>query len=85
MGGDCESPEKLASMCRTDDLVFGWGRWKCLGQSVALMELNKVVVQFARRFEWTLCDPTKAFDVNLDLAAFIQTGMWMRVTRRDAQ
>lgn len=70
-------------MSRTDDLVFGWGRWKCLGQNVALMELNKLVAEFSKRFEWSLCDPAKAFEVDFNVAAFVQTGMWMRVTARE--
>lgn len=32
------------------DLVFGYGRWQCLGKSVAQIELNKVFVE--------VCDPT---------------------------
>ena len=32
-------------MERNNDLIFGYGRFKCLGQSVALMELNKVFVE----------------------------------------
>ncbi|KAK4613672.1 Cytochrome P450 monooxygenase ABA1 [Fulvia fulva] len=82
-GGDCESSDTLAHMSRTDDLVFGWGRWKCLGQNVALMELNKLVAEFSKRFEWSLCDPAKAFEVDFNVAAFVQTGMWMRVTARE--
>ena len=32
-------------MERNNDLIFGYGRFKCLGQSVALIELNKVFVE----------------------------------------
>lgn len=45
------SPEKLKEMEDTVDLVFGYGRWQCLGRNVALMELNKVFVEVRRRPE----------------------------------
>jgi cytochrome P450 len=39
------APEKLAAMERSIELVFGSGRYGCLGKSVAIVELNKVFVQ----------------------------------------
>ena len=39
------SPEKLREMEGTVELVFGYGRWQCLGRNVAFMELNKVFVE----------------------------------------
>ena len=39
------SPAALEKMESALDLIFSHGRWQCLGQSVALMELNKVFVQ----------------------------------------
>jgi cytochrome P450 len=37
--------EMLASMKKVNDLIFGHGRWKCLGQTVAKMELNKIIFE----------------------------------------
>lgn len=37
--------ERLAIMNRTVDLVFGYGKYQCLGRPVALLELNKVYVE----------------------------------------
>jgi len=39
------SPEKLREMDGTVELVFGYGRWQCLGRNVAFIELNKVFVE----------------------------------------
>jgi cytochrome P450 len=39
------SPEKIKEREQTVDLVFGAGRFKCLGNSVALIELNKIFVE----------------------------------------
>ncbi|GKT61749.1 pisatin demethylase [Colletotrichum tofieldiae] len=40
--------ERLRLMEGTLELVFGYGRWQCLGRNVALMELNKVFVEVSR-------------------------------------
>jgi cytochrome P450 len=37
--------DKLKEMENTADLAFSPGRWKCLGQSIAFIELNKVFVE----------------------------------------
>lgn len=36
---------KRMELKNTVELVFGYGRWRCAGQSVAFLELNKVFVQ----------------------------------------
>lgn len=37
--------EKIQLQESTLELVFGYGRWQCLGKSVALIELNKIFVE----------------------------------------
>lgn len=37
--------ESLRSMEATLELVFGHGKWKCLGRNVAMMELQKIFVE----------------------------------------
>ncbi len=36
---------KLAAMNRTVDLVFGYGRYQCLGRPIALTEMGKAVFE----------------------------------------
>jgi cytochrome P450 len=36
---------KLAVMHRTHDLIFGYGKYQCLGRPVALMEINKAIFE----------------------------------------
>ena len=39
------APDKLRVMENTVELVFGQGRWGCLGKPISLLELNKVFVE----------------------------------------
>lgn len=40
-----EDSSKLAAMNRAAELIWGYGKYQCLGRPVALMELNKVFVE----------------------------------------
>jgi cytochrome P450 len=39
------SAEKFKEMDSTLDLVFGYGRYQCLGKNLAFMELNKIFIE----------------------------------------
>ena len=41
------------------DIIFGTGRFVCLGRNIAMMELNKVFVELLRNFDWAIADPMK--------------------------
>ncbi|KAF2871828.1 cytochrome P450 [Massariosphaeria phaeospora] len=74
--------ERALRMEQTLDLIFGYGRWGCLGKSVAWIELNKVFVELLRHFEFELACPGKPWNsVNYNL--FMQDEMWMRITERE--
>lgn len=75
------SPDRLAKMERTVDLVFSAGRWHCLGRNVAIMELNKVFVELLRRFDFAICNPMTPWN-SVGLGLHITRDMWVRVTRR---
>lgn len=40
-----EDADKLKEMDSALELIFGYGKYKCLGSNVAMMELNKVFVE----------------------------------------
>ncbi|EON62757.1 hypothetical protein W97_01982 [Coniosporium apollinis CBS 100218] len=74
--------EQLQSMERNNDLIFGHGRFTCLGKTVAFMELNKVFVELLRRFDFTIIDPSNPWKVT-NVGMWMQSNMWVRVTRRE--
>jgi cytochrome P450 len=44
-------PEEIRRMEANVDLVFGYGKWSCLGKSIAQVTLNKTIVQ-VRKFSF---------------------------------
>ncbi|KAK0736190.1 cytochrome P450 86A1 [Apiosordaria backusii] len=77
-----EDVERKKNMELVHSLVFGTsGRFECLGKAIALLELNKVFVELLRRFDFALVDPLTPV-ISLDYSLSIQSGMWVRITRR---
>jgi cytochrome P450 len=77
------SPERLAVMEEAFHLVFGFGRFRCMGENIAKIELNKMFFEMFRRFNWSLVDPIHPLTKNMNYGLFVQKGMWVRVTERE--
>ncbi|KAJ6109612.1 hypothetical protein N7486_001847 [Penicillium sp. IBT 16267x] len=75
-------PAKLAIMIRTNDLIFGYGRFQCLGKPVAQMEIGKTVFELLRNFDIALISPTHPWDVRNSLGLFSISNMWVQVMER---
>jgi cytochrome P450 len=43
-----KDPERLRAMNAQWEFVFKYGRWQCLGKTIALIELNKIFVEVSR-------------------------------------
>lgn len=76
------TPDQLARMEKSHELVFGHGRYKCMGEKIARIELLKTFFELIRRFNFSFLDPTKPLEKDLNYGLFIQKGMWMRVEER---
>jgi cytochrome P450 len=69
----------------TTELNFGFGRFGCSGKPVAFMELNKVFVELFRNFDFQLINPKRAIEKSSNIQAFLEKGMWVKVTDRQVQ
>ncbi|KAM7204746.1 Pisatin demethylase [Naviculisporaceae sp. PSN 640] len=75
------SPEERDKLERTTELIFGWGRYSCLGKNMAWIEMEKVFVELFRRFDFQLINPITPF-VRQHYALFKIRDMHMTVTKR---
>ncbi|PHH90859.1 hypothetical protein CDD83_2415 [Cordyceps sp. RAO-2017] len=75
-------PDRLREMVGAVELVFGYGKFQCLGRTIAQMELNKVYVELLRRFDFTIVNVDKPVRL-LSAAMLIMDDFWVRVSRRD--
>ncbi|KAI0855716.1 cytochrome P450 [Xylaria cubensis] len=76
------SPEHFQEMTRNAELVFGHGRFMCAGKTVAFMELNKIIVELIRDFDFQLINLYKPCEEVL-YTHFLMEKLWLRVTERN--
>ena len=77
-----EEKEKLARMTKTNDLIFGHGRWVCLGRVVAFMEIYKTIFELLRHFDFALTNPLEPWTIFNNMGLFAIGDMWVDVTER---
>ncbi|KAK3688653.1 cytochrome P450 86A1 [Podospora appendiculata] len=79
----CFRPDR--TMEQIQGLCFGTAsRWECLGKTIALLELDKVLVELFRRFDFSLVNPmtpSSTYDASLS----IQSDMWVRIQKRQVR
>ncbi|EEH40562.2 benzoate 4-monooxygenase cytochrome P450 [Paracoccidioides lutzii Pb01] len=79
---ECEGDrERLIGMERVVELVFGQGKWGCLGKPISLLEINKVFVELLRRFDFAVLNPAHPMET-FGYGVSMQSGLYMRISRR---
>jgi cytochrome P450 len=76
------SGEQLELMERNKELTFAYGRFKCLGQPVAYMELNKVFVELLRKFDIAIMNPSQPW-WSKSHGIFMQKDFFVKVNERE--
>jgi cytochrome P450 len=61
------------------DLIFGTGRWMCPGKFLAHMEINKLVVELFRRFDFQMANPAQPWKIKGYITWMI-SDFYVRVT-----
>ncbi|KAH9871815.1 hypothetical protein J1614_006072 [Plenodomus biglobosus] len=78
-----ENQDRLARMTKTNDMIFGYGRWVCLGRNIALIEIHKCVFELLRYFNLALTNPAVPWKTFNSLGLWEIRDMWVDVTARD--
>ncbi|CAO2647730.1 Nn.00g086520.m01.CDS01 [Neocucurbitaria sp. VM-36] len=65
-----EEKERLIKMTKTNDMIFGYGRWRCLGRTIALIEIHKCIFELLRNFDLALTNPHEPWGV------YNSMGLW---------
>jgi len=75
---ECSEAKKL-EMNRALDMAFGGGRWMCPGKTVALIELNKVIFELLRAFDFQVIYPGSPWK-EITRLGVSHTDMMVRIT-----
>jgi len=78
-----EDDDKLAAMTRTTDLIFGHGKWQCLGKAIAQLELGKTIFEVLRNFDLAVVNPSQPWKTKSPLGLFVINDMWVQVSKRN--
>ncbi|KAK5319343.1 hypothetical protein LTR70_004962 [Exophiala xenobiotica] len=73
------SSEQLAVMEKEHDLIFMYGRFRCLGERIARIELLKSTFELFRRFDMSLINPMQPLQKEENYGLWIQRGLMVRM------
>ncbi|KAK1755478.1 cytochrome P450 [Echria macrotheca] len=73
--------KQLVAMNGTLDLCFGGGQWSCLGRAIAQIELNKIIVEMLRRWDFTIVDAARPIK-NEYSGLIMQSDLLVRIEKR---
>ncbi|KAM0811468.1 putative Pisatin demethylase [Seiridium cardinale] len=76
--------KRVEDMAEYLEASFGYGKYKCLGRSIAFVEINKTLFELLRRFKFTVVDP--AAPLKMFSASFwMMKDFWMIITPREGE
>jgi cytochrome P450 len=78
-----DDADRLATMTKTNDMIFGYGRWVCLGRNVALLEIHKCMFELFRRFDFALSKPEAPWKTFNSMGLWEIKDLWVDVTERE--
>ncbi|KAI5926270.1 cytochrome P450 [Camillea tinctor] len=75
---------KRSKLVKSVDLIFGYGRWQCLGKNLAWMELNKIFVELFREFEFQVVNPGSPWQFQGFITPFI-SNLLLQIRERPSE
>ncbi|KAK5662353.1 hypothetical protein OQA88_8263 [Cercophora sp. LCS_1] len=73
--------KRVLPMNETVDLCFAHGKNGCLGRPIAMIELNKAIVEFLRRWDITIVNREHPID-NYNCGILVQSDFWVTIQKR---
>ncbi|KAK1833730.1 cytochrome P450 [Podospora conica] len=73
------SDERRAEMERDVEVVFGYGRWVCMGKNIVWLELYKVLFELFRHFDFQIANATKPWDSE-SWQVWVESNFWVLVS-----
>ncbi|KAL2879023.1 hypothetical protein SGCOL_005722 [Colletotrichum sp. CLE4] len=77
-----EDERRLMSMHRVHELIFGYGKYQCLGRPIAMMEIGKTIFELMRNFDWCLAKPDTPWKEANHAGVFTHNDMWVLASER---
>ncbi|KAK3397510.1 cytochrome P450 [Sordaria brevicollis] len=77
-----EDPKKLAQMNQVHEMLFGYGKYQCLGKPIALMEIGKMIFELMRNFDWCLANPEEPWREKCASGIFMTHDFLVEATER---
>ncbi|KAF2449140.1 cytochrome P450 [Karstenula rhodostoma CBS 690.94] len=81
--GSSESIDRVAEMKKTTELIFGYGKYQCLGKNIAWMEYSKAIFELLRHFDFALAKPQDIAMERNHIGIFKANKQWVIVTGRE--
>jgi len=81
-GDSAEEKERYAKMVKTNDMIFGYGRWVCLGKNIAMIEIHKCLFELFKHFDFALTNPAEPWKILNSIGLFEISDMVVDVTAR---
>ncbi|KAL1835480.1 hypothetical protein VTJ49DRAFT_6634 [Mycothermus thermophilus] len=73
---------RLLAMNKTHDMIFGYGRYQCLGKPIAQMEISKAIFELMRNFELSLARPENPWKQENVLGLFFHEDLLVHAVDR---
>ncbi|KAK1446883.1 cytochrome P450 [Colletotrichum cuscutae] len=77
-----EDERRLVNMHRVHELIFGYGKYQCLGRPIAMMEIGKTIFELMRNFDWCLARPDTPWKEANHAGVFTHNDMWVLASER---
>ncbi|KAI1631219.1 cytochrome P450 [Biscogniauxia mediterranea] len=80
--------KQLQEMTECLEVLFGYGKYKCLGRGIAIMELNimelnKVLPELLMHYHFTIIDPTGPVKMMYSAAFWLMKELWVTISPRN--